>query len=100
MMIRMLFWNGKSFKILNSIVSQMQFSNLLSELQNDSDDDQSTRDLNVELPFQDDSHFKNFEGAAWAIISLRRTEHFVQMCILYPREKKIGVDKNGTKKLF
>ena len=40
------------------------------------------------------------EGAAWAKISLRRTEHFVQMCILYPREKKIGVDKNGTKKLF
>ena len=38
------------------------------------------------------------EGAAWAKISLRRTEHFVQMCILYPREKKIGVDKNGTKK--
>jgi len=28
------------------------------------------------------------EGAAWAKISLRRTEHFVQMCILYPREKK------------
>jgi len=46
------------------------------------------------------THTHTHGGTAWAKISLRRTEHFVQMCILYPREKKIGVDKNGTKKLF
>ena len=34
----------------------MQYSTLLLDLQNDSDDDRSTvRDLNVELPFQNDS---------------------------------------------
>ena len=40
----------------------MQYSTFLSDLQNDSDDDRSTgRDQNVELPFQEESHFKKFE---------------------------------------
>ena len=45
------------------------------------------------------THTHTHEGAAWAKISLRRTEHFVQMCILYPREKKKerGVDKMERK---
>ena len=37
-------------------------STFLSDLQNDSEEDCYTeRDLNAELPFQDDSHFKKFE---------------------------------------
>ena len=35
---------------------------MLSDLQNDSEEDCYTeKDLNAELPFQDDSHFKKFE---------------------------------------
>ena len=37
-------------------------STFLSDLQNDSEEDCYTeRDLNAELPLQDDSHFKKFE---------------------------------------
>ena len=36
--------------------------------------------------------------------SLRRTKHFVEMCILYPREKiiewKYNVDDSGQMKIF
>ena len=40
----------------------MQYSTLLSDLRNDSDKDRFTaKDLNIELAFQDDSHFKKFE---------------------------------------
>ena len=39
----------------------MQYSTLLSDLRNYSDEDQFTeKELNIELPFQDDSHFKMF----------------------------------------
>ena len=65
LMIHILFWSGKKlffFLRLDIPVSQMQYSTFLSDLQNDSDDDRSTgRDQNVELPFQEESHFKKFE---------------------------------------
>ena len=55
----MLFKEEKKYSIFENTVSQMQYPTLL---QNYSDEDRFTgKDLNVELPFQDDSHFKKFE---------------------------------------
>ena len=41
----------------------MQYTTFLNQLQNDSDEERFTeKDLNVELPFQDnDTHFRKFE---------------------------------------
>ena len=60
LILRLLFKNAKIF-ITFIIICQIQYSTLLSDLQNDSDEDCFTeKDLNIELPFQDDSHFKKF----------------------------------------